>query len=420
MKVGIFTDTYFPQVSGVATSTRTLKDNLEAMGHEVYIFTTTDPNSQDLEDLSIIRLPSVPFISFTDRRVVMRGMRSAYLLAKKQEIDIVHTQTEFGVGMIGKHVAKQMDIPIIHTLHTKYEDYVHYIAKGKIIHPGMIKYLMRAYLSKYSAVICPSKIVYDTTEKYGIKIPRRVIPTGIELGKFVRPDIGDKEVNVLREKLGISNDETMLLSLSRISYEKNIQAVIKAMPNVLEDVKCKLIIVGDGPHREELEKLVDSLDLVDKVIFVGMVDPKDVALYYKASDFFISASTSETQGLTYTESLAAGTPIIASDNPYLHDLVDNKMFGHLFTDEEDLAEDIKEAISSTPKMEEARLESKLFEISAENFAQKVYEFYVDTIISHGTQKSLKKSKLASGKYNPKKIPRKLVISLKSRKEDDIV
>ena len=110
MKIGFFTDTYFPQVSGVATSIKTLKQELEKHGHEVYIFTTTDPNADKLEK-DVIRMPSVPFISFKDRRVVVRGMWYAYLVAKELELDLIHTHTEFGAGILGKMVAKKLKIP---------------------------------------------------------------------------------------------------------------------------------------------------------------------------------------------------------------------------------------------------------------------------------------------------------------------
>ena len=144
MKIGFFTDTYFPQVSGVATSIKTLKDELEKHGHEVYIFTTTDPNATDFEE-DVIRMPSVPFVSFKDRRVVVRGMWYAYLIAKELELDLIHTHTEFGAGILGKMVGKKMKIPVIHTYHTMYEDYLHYIANGKVLRPSHVKYLSRLF-----------------------------------------------------------------------------------------------------------------------------------------------------------------------------------------------------------------------------------------------------------------------------------
>ena len=126
-----------------------------------------------------------------------------------------------------------------------------------------------------------------------------------------------------------------------------------------------------------------------KIVFTGMIAPNETALYYKAANFFISASTSETQGLTYLESIASGTPIIAHGNPYLDNVVTDKMFGMLYYNEDDLAGAILEAVIATPDMEEKQLADKLYDISAENFGRRVYEFYLDLGISKDFQKDLK-------------------------------
>ena len=126
---------------------------------------------------------------------------------------------------------------------------------------------------------------------------------------------------------------------------------------------------------------VSQLGIDQSVIFTGMIAPSETALYYKAADFFVSASTSETQGLTYLESLASGTPIIAHGNPYLDNVISGKIFGTLYYQERDLAGAILEAIIATPDMDEKKLADKLYEISAENFGRRVYEFYLDLTIS---------------------------------------
>ena len=224
-------------------------------------------------------------------------------------------------------------------------------------------------------------------QSYGVQQELRVIPTGIDLVKFDRPEIQAEDTVELREKLGIAPDETMLLSLSRISYEKNIQAVIKALPAVLaENSAVKLVIAGGGPYVADLEKLIAELGVEEAVIMTGMIAPSETALYYKAADFFISASTSETQGLTYLESLASGTPIIAHGNLYLDNVINQKMFGTLFYREAELADAIIDAILATPDMDEAALKEKLYEISAENFGRKVYEYYLDLKISNDFSK----------------------------------
>ena len=390
MRIGLFTDTYFPQVSGVATSIRTLKTELEKQGHAVFIFTTTDKDVNRYEDWQIIRIPSVPFFAFKDRRFAYRGFTKALEIAKQYQLDIIHTQTEFSLGLLGIWIARELKIPVIHTYHTQYEDYVHYIAKGMLIRPSMVKYLVRGFLHDVDGVICPSEIVRDLLSKYKVKVEKRVIPTGIELAKFERPEIKEENLATLRSKLGIQGDEKMLLSLSRISYEKNIQAVLAAFAQVLkEEDKVKLVVAGDGPYLDSLKEQAVQLQIQNQVIFTGMIAPSETALYYKAADFFISASTSETQGLTYLESLASGTPVIAHGNPYLDNLISDKMFGTLYYGEQELAGAILEALIATPDMDEQKLADKLYEISAENFGKRVHEFYLDVIISNKFEQELR-------------------------------
>lgn len=382
MRVGLFTDTYFPQISGVATSIKTLKTELEKLGHEVFIFTAMEKNIRVDEDPTIIRLPSLPFVAFSERRIVYSGLSSAYKIAKEHRLDIIHTQTEFSVGMFGWMIGKELGIPVVHTYHTHYEDYVHYIAKGRLIRPGMIKYFVRHFLKDCDGVVCPSRIVLNILESYKVTIPKRVIPTGIDLEQYKRPDIKTSDSLALRQEIGIAADETMLLSLSRISYEKNIQAVIRALPAVLAIYpKIKCVIVGDGPYLSDLRKLVTELGLAEVVLFTGMVEREKTAYYYKAADFLVSASTSETQGLTYTESLASGTPIIAQKNAYLESLLDHPMFGYLYEEGESISQAILRAVSETPAMTERHLADKLYELSSERFALSIYELYVDAIIS---------------------------------------
>lgn len=409
MRIGLFTDTYFPQVSGVATSIRTLKTELEKLGHTVFIFTTTDKDVNRYEDWQIIRIPSVPFFAFKDRRIAYRGFSAALEIARQYQLDIIHTQTEFSLGLLGVWIAKELRIPVVHTYHTQYEDYVRYIAKGMVIRPSMVKYIVRGFMSDLDGVICPSEIVYDLLVKYKVKVEKRVIPTGIELAKFERPEITSENIADLRGKLGISNQETMLLSLSRVSYEKNIQAVLAALPAVLEEnPDVKLVVAGDGPYLSDLKAQAKRLNITDAVIFTGMIAPSETALYYKAADFFISASTSETQGLTYLESLASGTPIIAHGNPYLDNVINDKMFGTLYYEERDLAGAILEAVIATPDLDEKSLATKLYEISAENFGRRVYEFYLDLTISKDfnndlyPEESVSKRLAKSVIYLPKK------------------
>ncbi|MDT2397723.1 glycosyltransferase family 4 protein [Enterococcus avium] len=379
MRIGFFTDTYFPQVSGVATSIRTLKNELEKQGHEVYIFTTTDPDADEFEK-DIVRMPSVPFISFTDRRIVVRGLWFAYQIAKELELEIIHTHTEFGTGFLGKMVANRLRIPVIHTYHTMYEDYLHYIANGKVVRPSHVKHFIKMFVNHSTGVVCPSKRVVDTLKRYEVDVPMRIIPTGIDVSRFSRPDITKKDTNQLRDKLGLHTDDLMILSLSRISYEKNIHVIVQQFPEVLMSYpNARLVIVGKGPYREDLEELSRQLGVEDYIQFTGEVPHEDVAYYYHAADYFVSASTSETQGLTYAEAIASGTQCIVEGNDYLNQLLNDESLGITFEQDADFSESfvsyVQQQIAIDPRVQQ----KKLMEISAERFGDEMIKFYQEMI-----------------------------------------
>ncbi len=379
MKIGLFTDTYFPQVSGVATSIKTLRDELIAQGHQVYIFTTTDPKAKDDdEENGIYRFPSIPFVSFTDRRIAIRGAFRAIKIAEKLQLDIVHNQTEFSLGVMGKVVAHHLNIPCLHTYHTMYQDYLHYIANGHILKPKDVGRLAHIYLHNISGVVAPSERVLETMRSYNVDAPIRIIPTGINLRVYGQRD-SVEEKDALRAKWGYKPDTPVLLSLSRLAFEKNIHTLIEAMPDILaKKPDAQLLIVGDGPARETLERQVRHLHLTDHIQFAGQVDTDAVHHYYQMANVFVSASDSESQGLTYDEALASDLPIVVMRSDYTDELIDDPAIGVSFQKRIDLVNGILRYLNNprTPEEQDKR-DAKLHEISAEVFAQRILKFYRD-------------------------------------------
>lgn len=379
MNIGIFTDTYFPQVSGVATSIKTLKDDLERKGHVVYIFTTTDPHVPDeAVEPNVFRFTSVPFVSFTDRRIAVRGLFHAYSVAKELQLDIVHTQTEFSMGYIGKFVARQLKIPTIHTYHTMYENYLHYVMNGHLLRPYHVKQFMRAYLYHVNGVIAPSERTADSLKRYGIHLPMRIIPTGVDLTQF-------KAVKNphLRDDLGL-RDRPVLLSLSRVAYEKRIDKLISAMPLVLDQQPdAVLLIVGDGPAKSDLEDQAEALGLKDHVRFTGEVDHDEIQDYYQAADIFCSASDSESQGLTYIEALAAGLKVVALAGEYTQELLDDPAIGTTFTTQAEMVHQVVNYLQHPQAFDDDEpRKAKLYKISADLFGDRVIKFYQDTLADY--------------------------------------
>lgn len=376
MNIGIFTDTYFPQVSGVATSIDTLRAQLEQKGHTVYIFTTTDPDvEKNIYERNVFRFASIPFISFTDRRIAVRGLFQSYQVAKDLNLDIVHTQTEFSMGLIGKFVAKALKIPCVHTYHTMYEDYLHYVAKGKLLKPVHVKMMTCSFCEKMSGVIAPSERVLETLTRYGVKEPIAIIPTGVDLTKFKATDPDAREK--IRAKYKIAPEEHLLLSLSRLAFEKDIDRLIANFSAIKEKVpNVKLMIVGDGPAKELLEAQAKELKLEDDIIFTGEVENTKVGQFYQAADLFVSTSVSESQGLTYIEALASGTKVIASKSPYTSELLSADTIGATFESLPEFVELVIKYLQDPAKyQDQTLLRKKLQEISADEFGERILRFY---------------------------------------------
>lgn len=377
MNIGLFTDTYFPQLSGVATSIKTLKDALEEQGHNVFIFTTTDPHiKKGTIEPNVFRFSSIPFVSFTDRRIAFRGFFEATKVAKEVKLDIVHTQTEFALGTIGKYVAHQLKVPAIHTYHTMYEDYLHYVLNGHLLRPYHVKQFTRGYLKNMDGVIAPSERVEALLERYGVKIPIRVIPTGVDIKSMNEADNRD-----IRAELDIDKDAPVILTLSRIAAEKKIDHILDVMPDIIEEFpKVKLVIAGDGPDVKMLKEHVERLTLEDYVIFTGAIPHEDVGNYYKMADLFVSASDTETQGLTYIEALAAGTQCVVYDTDYTEHVFDDEMYGKIFTTKKEMLADILWYLRQGKiKISQDKLENKMDQVSAKHFGLEVYDFYQDVI-----------------------------------------
>lgn len=388
MRIGIFTDTYFPQVSGVATSIRVLKQQLEKNGHTVIIFTTTDPEAT-LPQWDIIRLGSIPLMSFKERRIAIQGLGKAYKIAKDFQLDIIHTQTEFSLGIMGKLLGRMLRIPTVHTYHTMYEKYLHYIAKGKVLRPSHVAYISKTFCNQTNGVIAPSQLTKKTLENYGVLQEISVIPTGVEIPLYEKEKALD-----LRESLGYTETDIVLLSLCRLSKEKNIQAILSALPKLMVQYSnIKLCIVGDGPERRALEKQVEKLGLEEVVRFVGEVVHTQVYLYYQMADLYVNASESETQGLTYLEAIVNRIPVIAKKNDYLKEMITQPGIGQLFQTDQDLVQTILEFLHMQEQIssdETEKVRNALFEqISVETFANKVSKLYETAIETYEWKKDHK-------------------------------
>ena len=197
MRIGLFSDTYPPYINGVSTSVNMLKTALEKQGHQVFVVTTNNSTTKyKFEDnKKVLRVPGIPTGIYDYRLTGIYPVRAINII-KKWKLDIIHTHTEFGIGTFGRLFAKQFDIPLVHTYHTMYEDYIHYITKGyfKRSSQKIVEYLTNFYCDKtLDELIVPTKKTYDLfVQKYGFSRLVHIIPTGIEIERFYDENVNKK------------------------------------------------------------------------------------------------------------------------------------------------------------------------------------------------------------------------------------
>lgn len=378
MKVGMFTDTYFPQVNGVATSVYTLKKNLQALGHQVFVFTTTDPQSQ--EENHVYRVPSIPFA-----KICRMGLIYHPGLVRRMTdigLDLIHTHTEFSMGLFGGVMAKKLHIPHIHTMHTNYEDYTHYLVKSARLDSAaksLVRRLINSYCTYADQVVVPSFKTKNALMANGLSKTVEVVATGIDLTKYQPARIDSNRLKAVRSELGLKESDRILLYVGRLSQEKNLCQVLKDLAEVIRSHgDLTFVLVGDGPERPVLEDLCRQLHIDRQVIFAGQKPWEDIGLYYQLGDAFISGSQSETQGLTYIEALAAGLPLIARDDPCLQGVLQEGINGFSFSTIEDLHLAVHSLVlkdSSRDRFASQALETAQ-SFSEVAFAQKIEQIYL--------------------------------------------
>lgn len=333
MRIAIFTNNYLPNPYGVSSSIESFRVELERKGHVVYIFAPEFKGHVDWNP-NIYRYPAID--------VTFRGVRYpiaipfSYKISRileKLEIDIVHAQHPNLLGWEAKRWAKKKNVPLIFTWHTLYDQYAHFVpfVSEKLAAWWSIGNARR-FANKANHVIVPTPSVKEIIKKWGVKNENiTAIASGIDEEKFVEAD-GEK----IRKKYEINQDEVLILLVSRLTAEKNVNFIFKSFLSVfIENKKMKFLVVGGGGEKEKLEKMITKNGLDKQVYFAGMVKQEEVKNYYAAADIFVYASKSETQGMILTEAMYMGLPIVAVKAPGAQDMVGNFVTGILTNEDKD-------------------------------------------------------------------------------------
>ena len=383
MRIGIFSETYTPYISGLVTSEVMLKNALEKQGHEVYVVTANLESFKYEYDEKerVLKIPGLKTGIYDSRLTSIYPVRAVNKI-KSWNLDVIHSQTEFAIGTFARLFSKQYNIPLVHTYHTLYEDYIYYITKGYFDKSSkkLVEYLTKFYCETTATeLIVPTNKIYKLfKDKYNFEKNIHIIPTGIEVERFYKENINEKELEELKNTLKISKKDFVILFVGRLAEEKNVEFLIRSQKELNKKYKdLKLIIVGDGPDKEKYEKMVEDLGIDNNVVFTGKASWDDMPYYYHAADVFATASKTETQGLTIIEAMASNTIPICMRDEAFQSMVTEDLNGVFFETQEEYIKQIERLYKNKKELEklnkQARIQAETY--SSKFYAERVLEVY---------------------------------------------
>ena len=324
MRIGMMADIYKPYISGVTNYIDLNKRYLEQAGHEVYVFTFRDPNLVDDEE-RVIRSPGFPL---ADTGIFLSWRYSREAKALLQSMDVIHVHHPFLSGRLALHYCHPVDIPIVFTNHTRYDLYaqVYMPRLPEEISEGLLQAYMPSFCEAVDLVISPSPGMERVLRELDVDSNIEIVPNGVELTRFIQAE------PLSRADYGFSEKDVLLLYAGRLAPEKNIDFLLKAFAGVTQAVEnVRLLIVGDGPLKEELIKLIEDIQIVDAVQFTGMIPYENMPGYLAMCDAFVTASVTEVHPLSVIEAMGASLPVLGIISPGVGDTVENDVTGFLST-----------------------------------------------------------------------------------------
>ncbi|TDQ03933.1 1,2-diacylglycerol 3-glucosyltransferase [Halanaerobium saccharolyticum] len=381
LKIAMFTNNYFPVIGGVPISIQRLAKALRKRGHQVKIF-APDYKEETEDESNIIRCNSLYHYEEAGLEFPVTNIYSPKIKKdfKNGDFDLVHSHHPFWLGNKGRKLAEKFNLPLAFTYHTRLEKYSHYVPNilfmRKFFKNRLSHFLIRNFANNTDAVFAPTESTKEYLRNVGVSRFIKVMPTGIDFDYY---DCQQEEIDALRDKL-IGDAEHLLISVSRLSQEKNLFFLLEGIKKLRENTELnfKLIIIGSGSEKKNVEEFIKNNSLEKEIELIGAVDFREMAKYYLAADLFVFASTTETQGMVLLEAMAGYNPVVAVKSSGIDDVIENGYNG--FKTEEDTekwSKQIEELLTNTDDFEEiAQNARKMAEsYSIEQMAESAEELY---------------------------------------------
>ncbi|MFZ1395599.1 MAG: glycosyltransferase [Candidatus Promineifilaceae bacterium] len=318
-----FTNTYLPFTNGIVRSISSFRQALTEMGHNVFVFAQQVKGYTDQQPF-VFRYPAIE-LPLQAYPLTIPVSPSVDNILPALKLDVIHAHHPVLLGKTAVNKAKALNIPLVFTHHTRYQEYSHYVPLPKELVKKIIDRWVGDYMSDCHHIVVPSQSTKTIlAERYGITDQVSVVPTGIDPTAFQEAD-----GRSWRQQQGWQ-DKLTLISVGRLAEEKNWRTLLAALPPVFAEFpQAQLVLLGDGDQRSELETYAKKLGIAAQVQFKGNVPFDDVPRYLKAADIFTFASISETQGIVTLEAMAAGLPVVAVSGSGTSDVVEDGVEGYL-------------------------------------------------------------------------------------------
>lgn len=320
LNVSLVTETFIPEVNGVAMTLGKLVQGLVSRGHCIQVIRPKQSASDKPSEKSdfnecLVRGVAIPL--YRDLRFGLPAESYLKSLWKKKRPDVVHVATEGPLGWSAVMAARKLNIPIISSYHTNFQNYSTYYGLG------WLKKLIATYLQQFHnltlATLVPTSTLAESLQRDGYNHVS-VMSRGVDTNKF-----NPKRRSIsLRKSWGVNEQDLVLLYVGRLAKEKNIYQVLESYQGIKNKLpSTKLVLVGDGPLRKTLQILCPD------AIFAGTQIGDDLATYYASGDIFLFPSLTETFGNVVPEAMASGLGVVSYAYAAASNLIENNMNGVL-------------------------------------------------------------------------------------------
>ena len=386
MKIALFSDTYAPEINGVAIHVAALKEGLENLGHEVLVVTTNPKDKDTFQEHGVLHCPSIKLKRIYGYGLSMPINMRQYQIIKKFNPDVIHIHTEFGIGLFGILVSKMLKRPVIYTLHTIYDDYVYYVVPKPLIKTGQrifYKYIRSLY-KRATVITGPSPKSHEYLINAGLLRNVEIIPNPVDVDRFSIENVNPEDIDNIKKIYNIPGNAFIGCIISRVGKEKSIDVLLNYIEKYSKvNNNFRFLIVGDGPAKSDLELQAKKLGIDNIVIFTGKIPNNKLLPYYAACDVFLTASLSDTNSISMLEAMSMGLPIIQRNDPINKGQVIENVNGFIFNDETSFIEKLNTVYNMTSE-ERAELKKRvrnsvIHSNTKNNMAAKIVDVYTHAI-----------------------------------------